>query len=102
MESVRAIIHDQDILCIYAKKQQELHFMSITEYLTVLFETKVTEEMFTGENPEVSHLNFFGCPIYLHVPKEKRSKLDPLRKKGIFDGYCEQSKAYRIYIPGFC
>ena len=32
--------------------------------------------MFTGENPEVSHLNIFGCHVYLHVPKEKRSKLD--------------------------
>ena len=57
--------------------------------------------MFTGKNPEVSHLKIFGCPLYLHVPKEKRSKLDPLGKKGIFVGYNEQSKAYRIYIPGF-
>jgi hypothetical protein len=35
--------------------------------------------------------------IYL---KEKRNKLDPLGKKGIFVGYCEVSKALRIYIPG--
>ena len=32
---------------------------------------------------------------------EKRTKLDPSGKKGIFVGYNEQSKAYRIYIPGF-
>ena len=57
--------------------------------------------MFTSENPEVSHLKIFGCPIYLHVPKDKISKLDPSEKKGIFVGYSEQSKAYRIYIPGF-
>ena len=57
--------------------------------------------MFTREKPKVSHLKIFGCPVYLYVPKEKRSKLDPSRKKGIFVGYREQSKAYRIYIPGF-
>ena len=57
--------------------------------------------MFIGENAEVSDQNIFGCPIYLHVYKEKRSKLDPSRKKGIFVGYSDQSKAYRIYIPGF-
>ena len=57
--------------------------------------------MFTGENIEVIHINIFGCPVYLHVPKDKRSKLDPSGKKGIFVGYNEQSKAYRIYIPGF-
>ena len=48
---------------------------------------KTPEEMFTGEKPKVSHLNIFGCPVYIHVPKEKRSKLDPLGKKGIFVGY---------------
>jgi hypothetical protein len=26
--------------------------------------------------------------------------LEPLGKKGIFVGYCEVSKAFRIYIPG--
>ena len=28
--------------------------------------------------------------------------MDPSGKKGIFIGYSEQSKAYRIYIPGYC
>ena len=62
---------------------------------------KTPEEMFTCEKPEVSHLKIFGCHVYLHVPKEKRSKLDPSGKKGIFVGYSDQSKAYKIYIPGF-
>jgi hypothetical protein len=34
------------------------------------------------------------------VSKEKRTKMDPFRKKGIFVGYSETSKAYRIYVPG--
>ena len=37
----------------------------------------------------------------MHIPKEKRTKIDPLRKKGIFVGYSESSKAYRIYFLGF-
>jgi hypothetical protein len=36
----------------------------------------------------------------LSSPKDKRMKLDPSRKKGIFVGYSETSKAYRVYIPG--
>ena len=43
----------------------------------------------------------FGCPVYVHIPKEKRTKLDPSGKKGIFVGYSESSKAYRIYFPGY-
>ena len=57
--------------------------------------------MFIGKKPEVSHLNIFGCPVYVHIPKEKRTKLDPSGKKGIFVGYYEVSKEFRIYIPGF-
>ena len=62
---------------------------------------KTPEEMFSGEKPEVSHLRIFGCPVYVHVPREKRSKLEPSGKKGIFVGYNESSKAYRVYILGF-
>ena len=57
--------------------------------------------MLTGKNPEVSHLDIFGFPLYVHIPKEKRTKLDPSEKKGIFVGYYEVSKAFMIYIPGF-
>ena len=62
---------------------------------------KTPEEMFSGEKPEVSHLRIFGFPMYVHVPREKRSKLEPSGKKRIFVGYSESSKAYGVYIPGF-
>ena len=57
--------------------------------------------MFSRENPEVSHQNIFGCHVYIHIPKEKKTKLDPSGKKGLFVGYSEQSKAYWIYIPRY-
>ena len=56
--------------------------------------------MYTGKKPEVSHLKIFGCPVYVHILKERRTTLDPSRKKGIFVGYYEVSKAFRIYISG--
>ena len=58
------------------------------------------EEAFTGVKPEVGHLWIFGCPVYVHVPKDKRMKLEPSTKKGTFMWYSEYSKAYRIYILG--
>ena len=39
--------------------------------------------------------------MYIHISKEKRTKLDPSGKKGIFLGYYESSKDYRIYFLGF-
>jgi hypothetical protein len=50
--------------------------------------------------PEVGHFRIFGFLVYIHVPEEKITKLDPSGKKGIFVGYNESSKAYPIYIPG--
>jgi hypothetical protein len=50
--------------------------------------------------PEIGHFRILGCPVYFHVPKEKRSKLEPSGRKGTFVGYSESSKAYRIYILG--
>jgi hypothetical protein len=45
-------------------------------------------------------LKIFGCPVYIHVPKDKRKKLEPSGKKGILVGYSESSKAYKIYVLG--
>jgi hypothetical protein len=58
------------------------------------------EEMLNRKKPKVSHLKIFGFPVFLHIMKEKRNKLEPLGKKGIFVGYCEVSNAFKIYIPG--
>ena len=54
--------------------------------------------MFTGKKPDVSHFRIFGSLVYFHVPKEKRSELGASGKKGIFVGYSENSKGYRIYV----
>jgi hypothetical protein len=57
------------------------------------------EEKFTGKKPDVSHLRVFGCIAYLHVPDEKRSKLDLKAEKCIFIGYSLKQKGYRCFNP---
>jgi hypothetical protein len=56
------------------------------------------EEAFSRNKSNVEHLRIFGYPVYFHIPKDKRNKLEPSGKKGIFMEYSESSKAYRIYI----
>ena len=48
---------------------------------------KIPQEVWTGKKPSIKHLKFFGCDAYVHVPKEKRSKLDNKAEKCIFIGY---------------
>jgi hypothetical protein len=56
------------------------------------------EESFSGKKPNVENLRIFGCLVYSHIPKEKRNKLEPSGKKGIFMGYSDSYKDYIIYI----
>jgi hypothetical protein len=100
MEAVKTMIHDQDLsMCLWAEAAMAVVYVqNRLSHSTLGFKTP--EEMFTGKKPEVSHLKIFGCPVFVHIPKEKRNKLEPSGKKGIFVGYCEVSKALKIYIPG--
>ena len=47
----------------------------------------------------MDHLKIFGTQCFVHVPKQKRLKLDPKSIKGLLVGYCGNKDGYRIYIP---
>jgi hypothetical protein len=64
-----------------------------------VLENNTLEEIFSREKPKVNHFRIFVYHVFVHVPKETRTKLDPFEQKGIFVGYTDTSKAYRIYIP---
>ena len=101
MEAARAMLHDQDLpMHIWAEAARTTVYVQNRTPHRVL-ENKTPEKVFSGKKPEVSHLRIFGCPVYIHIPKEKRTKLYPSGKKGVFMGYSESSKAYRIYFPRF-
>jgi hypothetical protein len=99
-EAARAMMHDQNLpLSLWAEAASTTVYIQNRCPHKVL-DAKTPEEVFTGCKPSVEHLRIFGSPVYIHIPKEKRTKLEPSGKKGIFVGYSETSKAYRIYIPG--
>ena len=90
------MLHDQDLpmhLWVEAARTT-MYVHNFTPHRVL--KNKTPEEVFSGKKPEVTHLRIFGCPVYIHIPKEKTTKLDPSGKKGIFVGYSESSKAYRI------
>ena len=55
-------------------------------------------EKWTGKIPDVSYFREFGCKIYTLNRNPNKNKFEPQSKKGIFLGYSEQSKAYRVWI----
>jgi hypothetical protein len=65
---------------------------------TKALEGRTPYEAWHGRKPAVSHLRVFGCLVFAkelgHV-----SKLDDRSTPGVFIGYAEGSKAYRILDP---
>eukprot|EP00253_Pinus_taeda_P016539 PITA_16539 len=51
-----------------------------------MLKDKTPQEVWIGKKPFLSHLRVFRCDAYVHVPKEKRTKLDSKSKKCIFIG----------------
>jgi hypothetical protein len=47
----------------------------------------------------VDHLTIFGTECYVHIPDQKRQKLDVKAVKGYLVGYCDNKDGYRIYVP---
>ena len=84
MEAARAMLHGQDIpMHIWVEAARtSLYVQNRTPHRVL--ENKTPEELFSNKKPEVIHLRIFGCPVYIHIPKEKRTKLDPSGNKGIF------------------
>jgi hypothetical protein len=100
IEATKAMIHDRSLpMILWAEASMTTIYVQNMSRHYIL-KNITSEEAFIGVKPEVGHFRIFGCPVYFHVPKEKRSKLDPPGRKGTFVGYSESSKAYWIYIPG--
>lgn len=57
------------------------------------------KEAWSGHKPSVAHLRVFGCLAYVHVPVQKRKKLDAKSQLCIFVGYSTATKGYRFYNP---
>ena len=81
MKELRTMIHDQDLpMHLWDEATRTtIYVQNIISHSALGFKTP--EEMFRGKKPEVSHLNIFGCRVFVHVPKEKRTKLVPSGNK---------------------
>lgn len=66
---------------------------------TLAVQNITPEEAWSGRRPVVDHFRVFRCIAYVHVPDEKRRKLDDKCVKCIFLGVSDHSKAYKLYDP---
>lgn len=64
-------------------------------------DSKTPFELFTGKSARINILHIFGSECYVREPDQKRKKWDARGKPGIFVGYAEDIRGYRVWVkPG--
>jgi hypothetical protein len=96
MERVKAIIAEFKLdkrlwmeiadTVVYLKNRSPTSSVATTPY-----------ELWHGTKPNLSHLKIIGSTAYVHVPKEKRTKLDTHSHKGIMIGYGGGTNQFKVW-----
>ena len=88
-EDKKSMLHDQDLSSYLWEEDTSTIVYIQNRHTHAVLDEKAAVEVFTSEKPNISHFWIFGCPVYIHILKEKRTKMDPPGKKGTFVGYSE-------------
>lgn len=99
VESARTMIHAKEMhLKFWAEAvNSAVHVLNRTGTSTVPDTSPY--ELWYGKRPKIDYLRIFGSEVFVHIPKERRRKLDPKAIKCTFVGYDNHSKAYRVWNP---
>jgi transposase InsO family protein len=85
-ESVKAMMNDQNLsMFLWGEAAMTVVYVQNRSPHRIL-KNMTHEEALLGKKPKVEHLRIFGCLVYIHVPKDKRKKLEPSGKREIFIG----------------
>lgn len=99
MEMARCMLHEKELpKNLWAEASSTAVFL-LNRLPTRAIEGKTPFEAWFGYKPDLQNLKIFGCLCFSYVPQVKRDKLDKKAEPGIFVGYSNTSKAYRIFQP---
>lgn len=96
------------VRCLLSEKQMPKSFWPdaarwtahvLNRSFTKAVKDVVPEERWTGIKPKVDYFRIFGSVAHVHIPVQKRIKLDDRSHRCILLGVSEESKAYRLYDP---
>jgi len=59
---------------------------------------KNPHELWHDRTADKLEYKIFGTEVFTHVPKQKRTKWDAKAKKGVFVGYDENTKGFRVHF----
>lgn len=99
VESARTMIHGQEMELKFWGEAVNTATFVLNRTGTSTVVGKTPYELWHGKKARFDHLKPFGTKVYVHIPKERRQKLDTKATKCIFVGYDEGVKGYRVWNP---
>lgn len=99
VESARTMLHSKKMDYKFWAEAVNLAVHVLNRTGTSTVPEKSPYELWHNKEVKFDHLRIFGAEVFVHVPKEKRQKLDPKAVKCIFVGYSTHSKSYRVWNP---
>ncbi|KAK9692781.1 Reverse transcriptase (RNA-dependent DNA polymerase) [Popillia japonica] len=99
VESARAMLYAKDLpKYLWAEAVNSAVYI-LNRTSNTQLEGMTSYEAWTGKKPSLDHIRTFGSEAFVHVPKEKREKLDKKSMKLILVGYDGNSTNYRLFNP---
>lgn len=95
VERTKCLLHEADLSKCYWAEAMNMAVYLINRSPSANLKNQTPEEVWSGKKVDLSNLKTFGCPVMVHIPSEKRTKLDPKSRKMIFVGYDLNVKGYR-------
>lgn len=99
VEAARTMLHTKNLNKSLWAESVNTAVYTINRTGTSSIKDKTPFEIYFRKEPEIKHLRVFGTKVFTHIPKQKRQKWDPKSEKGIFVGYVENVKGYRVWYP---
>lgn len=99
VESARTMLQAKQIEKKFWAEATNLAVHVLNRAGTSTVENKSPYELWYGKEARLDHLRAFGSEVFIHIPKERRQKLDPKATKCMFVGYDNKSKGYRVWNP---
>jgi len=99
VESARSMLHAKQLPTRLWAEAMNTAVYILNRTPTLCTKGGTPYEIWMRKKPSLAHLRIFGSEVFVHVPKEQRSKWDKKSKKMIFVGYQQDSSNYRLYDP---
>ena len=99
MNMVRSMLSEKKIPRTFWPEAVNWTIHVLNRSPTLVVRSMTLEEAWSGSKPSMEHFRVFGCFSHVHIPHNKRVKLDSKSSKCILLGVSEESKAYRLFNP---